>query len=86
MHANVKQNVIPLITPGLKVACSQCNLRELCLPFGLSDEDMGRLDKLIGGGRKLKRGHYLYRAGDRFESIFAVIPAMPWPWKTAKSA
>jgi len=72
VHANVKQNVIPLITPGLKVACSQCNLRELCLPFGLSEDDMGRLDKLIGGGRKLKRGHYLYRAGDPFESIFAV--------------
>lgn len=72
MHANVKQNVIPLITPGLKVACSQCNLRELCLPFGLSEGDMGRLDKLIGGGRKLKRGQYLYRAGAPFESIFAV--------------
>ena len=51
MHANVKQNVVPLITPGLKVACSQCNLRELCLPFGLDDTDMARLDSLIGGGR-----------------------------------
>jgi len=72
VHANVKQNVIPLITPGLKVACSQCNLRELCLPYGLSEVDMGRLEMLIGGGRKLKRGHYLYRSGDPFESIFAV--------------
>ncbi len=72
MHANVKQNVVPLITPGLKVACSQCNLRELCLPFGLDDTDMARLDSLIGGGRKLKRGQHLYRAGDAFESIFAV--------------
>ena len=72
MHANVKQNVVPLITPGLKVACSQCNLRELCLPFGLDDHDMARLDNLIGGGRKVKRGHHLYRAGDAFESIFAV--------------
>ena len=72
MHANVKQNVIPLITPGLKLACSQCNLRELCLPFGLSENDMGRLDSLIGGARKLKRGQHLYRAGDVFESIFAV--------------
>ncbi|MBI3094033.1 MAG: fumarate/nitrate reduction transcriptional regulator Fnr [Rhodocyclales bacterium] len=72
MHANVKQNVVPLITPGLKVACSQCNLRELCLPFGLLDEDMARLDNLIGGGRKLKRGQHLYRAGEAFESIFAV--------------
>ena len=72
MHANVKPKVIPLISAGLKLACSQCNLRELCLPFGLSESDMGRLDNLIGGGRKLKRGHHLYRAGDPFESIFAV--------------
>jgi CRP/FNR family transcriptional regulator len=42
VHANVKQNVVPLITPGLKVACSQCNLRELCLPFGLEESDMVR--------------------------------------------
>ena len=47
-------------------------MRELCLPFELSDNDMGRLDNLIGGGRKLKRGQHLYRAGDKFESIFAV--------------
>ena len=72
MHANVKHNVVPLITPGLKLACSQCNLHELCLPFGLSERDMGRLDTLIGGGRKLKRGQHLYRAGTPFESIFAV--------------
>jgi CRP/FNR family transcriptional regulator len=72
VHANVKHNVVSLVTPALKLACSQCNMRELCLPLGLSENDMGRLDNLIGGGRKLKRGHHLYRAGDPFESIFAV--------------
>ncbi len=72
MHANVKPKLIVSITPALKLACSQCNLRELCLPFGLSESDMVRLDRLIGGGRKLKRGQHLYRAGEPFESIFAV--------------
>jgi CRP/FNR family transcriptional regulator len=72
VHANVKQKIIPVVAPGLKLACSQCNLRELCLPFGLSEEDMGRFDSLIGSGHKLKRGQHLYRAGDPFESIFAV--------------
>ena len=28
----------------LKVACSSCNLRELCLPVGMSEEQMNRLD------------------------------------------
>jgi CRP/FNR family transcriptional regulator len=72
VHANVKQKIAQIITPGLKLACSQCNLRELCLPFGLSENDTDRLDSLIGGGRKLKRGQHLYRAGDPFESIYAV--------------
>ncbi len=71
MHANVK-NVIPISGHSLKAACSQCNLRELCLPFGLEESDMARMDTLIGGGRKLKRGQHLYRAGDAFESLFAV--------------
>ena len=31
----------------IKTACSNCNLRELCLPFGLSLEELERLDDLI---------------------------------------
>lgn len=72
MHANIKQNVAPLNMPGLKVACSQCNLRELCLPFGLAEDELTRLDTLIGGRRKVKRGQHLYRSGDPFEAIFAI--------------
>lgn len=56
----------------LKAACSQCNLRELCLPFGLSDEEITRLDELAGGRRKVKRQQHLYRAGERFEAIYAI--------------
>lgn len=64
--------VIRLTLDSLKVACSQCNLRELCLPFGLSDEELGKLDSLIGTRRKVKRGQHLYRAGESFEAIYAV--------------
>ncbi len=55
----------------LKTACSSCSLRELCLPVGLSDEDMARLDNLVFVRRPVKRGEYLFRAGDRFESLYA---------------
>jgi CRP/FNR family transcriptional regulator len=55
----------------LKTACSSCSLRELCLPVGLSDEDMTRLDNLVFVRRPVKRGEYLFRAGDRFESLYA---------------
>ncbi len=58
--------------PVIKTACSNCNLRELCLPFGLSEEEMTRLDELINVRKRVKRGEHLYRAGQPFESIFAI--------------
>lgn len=66
------QNVIPITLTSLKAACSQCNLRELCLPYGLSEAEIAQLDHLVGGRRKVKRGHHLYRAGDPFEAIYAI--------------
>ncbi|HEY6897901.1 MAG TPA: fumarate/nitrate reduction transcriptional regulator Fnr [Rhodocyclaceae bacterium] len=57
---------------SLKVACSQCSLQELCLPFGLSNDEVERLDTLIGTRRKIPRGQHLYRARDNFEAIYAV--------------
>lgn len=63
---------VPVTTAGLKSACSQCNLQELCLPFGLDDTEINRLDELVGARRKVKRQHHLYRAGDGFEAIFAI--------------
>ncbi|KFB72750.1 MAG: Anaerobic regulatory protein [Candidatus Accumulibacter phosphatis] len=56
----------------VKTACSNCNLRELCLPIGLAPEELKKLDELVSARRRLKRGDYLYRAGQVFESIYAV--------------
>ncbi len=57
---------------AMKVACSSCNLRELCLPVGLSESDLERIDQMVGSRRALKRGELLFRNGDRFESLYAV--------------
>ncbi|MCB1908876.1 MAG: fumarate/nitrate reduction transcriptional regulator Fnr [Rhodocyclaceae bacterium] len=57
---------------GLKAACSQCNLRELCLPFGLTGEEIDRLDELVANRRKVQRQHQLYSAGAPFEAIYAI--------------
>lgn len=56
----------------LRQNCSTCSLRELCLPIGLSVEEMRELDALITQGRPVKRGDGLYRAGEPFRSLFAV--------------
>jgi CRP/FNR family transcriptional regulator len=54
-----------------KTACSTCSLRELCLPVGLSNEDMAKLDDLVFVRRTVKRGEYLFRAGHRFDSLYS---------------
>ena len=56
----------------IKVACSSCNLRELCLPMGLSDADLQHIDRLVGARHSLKRGEVLFQAGDPFASLYAV--------------
>ncbi|MBS1143009.1 MAG: fumarate/nitrate reduction transcriptional regulator Fnr [Proteobacteria bacterium] len=56
----------------IKTACSNCNLRELCLPFGLSLEELEKLDDLVSTRRRIKRGDHLYRAGEAFDAIYAI--------------
>jgi CRP/FNR family transcriptional regulator len=55
-----------------KAACSTCNLRELCLPLGLSEAQLARLDTLVAARRTIARGDSLFRAGDAFQALFAV--------------
>jgi len=57
---------------AFKVACSNCNLRELCLPLGLSAPELDRLDRLVATRRSVARGDTLFRAGDSFTSLYAV--------------
>ena len=53
-------------------ACARCNLRELCLPVGLSATDLERLDTLVTTRRTVRRGETLFRRDDSFASIYAV--------------
>jgi CRP/FNR family transcriptional regulator len=56
----------------IKVACSNCNLRELCMPMGLSPEEVERLDNMVASRRKIKRGAALFRNGEKFSSLYAI--------------
>jgi CRP/FNR family transcriptional regulator len=63
----------PLHTASCTVACSSCNLREICLPVGLTQAELEHIDRrLVTGRRKVARGETLFRAGDRFDAVFAV--------------
>ncbi len=60
------------VHPQLKVACSSCNLRDLCMPMGLNESEFQQLDELVSQRRRIKKGDALFRVGDAFTSIFAV--------------
>ena len=65
-------NIPALRSDAFKVACSSCNLRELCLPVSLSRPDLERLDSLVSVRRTVARGGALFRAGEPFQSLYAV--------------
>ena len=57
---------------SIRVACKNCTLTSLCLPMGLSPEDVERLDEIVKRSRPLHRGDYLFREGDRFRALYVV--------------
>ncbi len=62
-----------MMTPkAIKVACSNCNLRELCMPVDLNGSDMDKIDTLVATRRKVKRGDSLFSNGDRFDALYAI--------------
>ena len=58
--------------PPIKVTCSNCNLRELCMPTGLNEQQLHRLDEIVATRRKIKRGSTLFRNGETFTALYAI--------------
>lgn len=68
----IAQEATPSMSKTMKVACSNCNLRELCMPMGFSPDEMQRLDEVVATRKKIKQGDYLFRHGDSFNALFAI--------------
>ncbi|PCI61474.1 MAG: transcriptional regulator [Methylophilaceae bacterium] len=62
----------PSPAQDLKIACSNCNLRELCMPIGFAPEDMMKLDGIVKNRRRIKQGDLLFSEGDPFTSLYAI--------------
>ena len=62
------QNVMPVIKP----ACSTCRLRDLCLPIGLDQDGLGKLDTLINRRQRVRAGQHIYRASQPFHFLYAI--------------
>ena len=56
----------------VKVACSNCNLRELCLPLGLNAQEIDKLETVISIRKRIKRGSAVFSAGEKFTSLYAI--------------
>lgn len=63
---------MPKTLPHAKTECSNCSLRELCLPVGLQANDFEQLNTLIRQSRRLKKGEYLFHSGEDFSALFAI--------------
>lgn len=57
---------------ALRASCSNCSMHQLCLPMGLGETDMQRLDQIIGRRRKIPRDSMLYRMNDPFVNLYAI--------------
>ncbi len=57
---------------SIKIACSNCNLRDLCMPIGLDAAELIRLDDLVATRRPVKRGTALFHNGEKFASLYAI--------------
>jgi CRP/FNR family transcriptional regulator, anaerobic regulatory protein len=69
-HTTVK--ITPINAEAIKIACSNCNLRELCMPVGLNHEELNRVDELVATRRIIKRGNSLFGTGEKFTALYAI--------------
>jgi CRP/FNR family transcriptional regulator len=74
---NIQTATVTRISPSLaprkfETSCGNCNLKELCLPMRIGDEDMARVEQVVFARRRLKRGDSLFKAGDPFNALYAI--------------
>ena len=67
----MKDNTVVDIA-SIRTTCQSCGLYQLCLPMGLNDGDMEKLDTVIKRRRKIERGDHLFRMREAFSMVYAI--------------
>ncbi|HEX8614313.1 MAG TPA: fumarate/nitrate reduction transcriptional regulator Fnr [Telluria sp.] len=57
---------------ALKASCAGCSMHQLCLPMGLENDDITRLDNIIGKRRRVLRDERLYQMDEPFRNLYAI--------------
>lgn len=55
---------------SLRRGCAHCSLQQLCLPAGISAEELRQLDEIVKRKRPVERGERLFRPGDPMTAVF----------------
>jgi CRP/FNR family transcriptional regulator len=71
-QATTFRDTVPISLGAIKASCSACSMHQLCLPMGLDEADISRLDQIIGRRRRLVRDERLYAMGEAFRTLYAV--------------
>jgi len=56
----------------VKISCTNCNVRNLCMPSDAKPDLLKRLDELVYSRKRLKSAGVLYHSGGRFHALYAV--------------
>ncbi|WP_346837512.1 fumarate/nitrate reduction transcriptional regulator Fnr [Microbulbifer sp. SAOS-129_SWC] len=54
------------------VSCGSCSVRRLCLPAGLSQPDIDRLEQITRRKKVVRAGETLFHVGDAFDNLYAI--------------
>lgn len=54
-------------------SCDTCRLRALCIPAALEVDEIAALEAIIDYRRTLKANLHLYRAGQHFTALYAIV-------------
>ena len=54
----------------LRQSCGHCSLQQLCLPAGITSQDLQRLDDIVRKRRPIARGEWLFRLGEPLTSVY----------------
>ncbi len=65
----ISQRVIPIKDFS---SCTYCSVRRLCLPVSVDREEIDIIDDLVANRPSLNKSDYLFHAGDKFNSLYAI--------------
>ncbi len=55
-----------------QVSCNNCGLDKICLPRGLSQQEIENISRVVKARRTLQRGEFIYHEGDNFKGVLAI--------------